>query len=94
MSSWLMNMWVGKGGQAITAKRLLGPGFFEEEEMKPVNTKEEWEKTKKSIETMARFHSKVLRQLRGGQRGGVPVKNAEVLNLDSQGALKGHGTDR
>lgn len=83
-AAWIMNMWVPRGKPGITVKRLLGEDFFRELSGKAKVTKEEWEESKRSIEKMARFHSKVLRQIRAGTRPTETVVNVTKMQAEGK----------
>jgi hypothetical protein len=73
-----MNMWRSDKSPVLTAERLLGSKFYAglpaaERPAGVFATRAEWDKHKADIETMARFHSKVLRQLRAGKRLGKVI---------------------
>jgi hypothetical protein len=62
-----MNLWV-KRGVLVTPERLLGPEFLQDVGESKFRTKEDWENYKKEIYKMARFHSKVLKEIREGKK--------------------------
>jgi len=63
--SRLLQPW---SSRPITAEQLLGTDFLKGHERSKFRTKEEWEEHKRQVTKMARFHSKVLRQMRAGER--------------------------
>jgi hypothetical protein len=83
----MLNAWQSKGGAAITAKRLLGQEFFADDlPAVRVKDKAEWEQYKSELTRMARFHSKVVRQMKEGTR---EFKSVDKTQLIKQGMVKG-----
>ena len=74
-------MWSGKG-QRITASKLLPPELLEgvlPGKGKVYKTKKDWEENKKELTKMARWHSQVLRDIKGGWKTTAPVGHGEML---------------
>ena len=70
-----MNMWSGKGHR-ITASKLLPPELLEgvlPGKGEVYKTKEDWEENKKEITKMARWHSRVLKDIKAGKKTSIPV---------------------
>jgi len=85
-----MNMWRRRGTPAITPQTLLPAEFFGKEARR-FKTKEDWEKYKKEVTKMARWHSHILREIKSGKRkiektiNFSNVGDVALLRKDSEG---------
>jgi hypothetical protein len=83
-----MNMWRGKGQAAITVESLLGPDFVRGHVKQRFKTKEEWEKHKAEVTKMAKWHSRILKQIKAGTRPAKQVMDLNILERDAKGPRK------
>jgi len=71
-------MWRGRGTSPITAAKLLPPGFVGDLGGRHFETKSDWEKYKADVTKMARWHGKILREIRAGKRKSTVIWKAVI----------------
>jgi len=82
---WILSPW---SKSLLTPVNLMGAEFFEGIVEPKFKTEEDWKKHKENLENMARFHAKILKELKEKKRGGkVVMKFSEAKKQE----IKKHG---
>ncbi|GAH70039.1 unnamed protein product, partial [marine sediment metagenome] len=82
---WILSPWSKK---ALTPVSLMGEEFFEGIIEPRFKTEEDWKKHKQDLQNMARFHSRILRELKEKKIVGKVVMKFDGVKKQE---IKKHG---